>query len=90
MRLSPFSRFIVYEDSMIPAFRPNDRVLTFNWISANIGDVIVFKDEYKYLLKRVKEVRDGLIIANADNKGVSTKIFNIKPSQVVGRVLIKY
>ena len=75
---------------MMPVFKPGDHVSTFNWTKPGNGDIIVFRDEYKYLLKRVKEVRNELIIASADNKEASTKIFKIKLSQVVGKVLIKY
>lgn len=39
----PFSRFVVYEESMVPAYKPGDHVLTFNWVLPKVGDVVVFR-----------------------------------------------
>lgn len=86
----PFSRFIIHEESMIPAYKPGDRVLTFNWVSPKVGDVIVFESGGKKYLKRINKVVGDLIYVAGDNKRESLQIDPIKRSQIVGKVIRKY
>lgn len=75
---------------MVPAFRPGDRVLAFNWGKLGVGDVVVFKNKGKCYIKRVKKIEGKEVFVEGDNKAKSAKMFPIFSSDVVGRVVLKY
>lgn len=90
IRLFPFSRFVVCDRSMEPAFIEGDHVLTLNWIKPQAGDVIVFKSSEKNLIKRIEIIKDGKILVKGDNQRLSSKIAPIKTTQIIGKVILKY
>lgn len=90
LRLLPFSRFIVKEESMLPAYKQGDHVLTFNWIKLKIGDVVVFKYEKKNYIKRIVRILGDSAQVEGDNKNWSSKISPITLRQIVGKVILKY
>ena len=75
---------------MEPAFVEPDRVLTYNWGPIIKGSVIVFKEEGKYLIKRVKELKKDHTTAVSDNKKLANKEYRVKINDVIGRVFLKY
>lgn len=75
---------------MLPGFCPNDRVLTFNWFFPKNGDVIIFKNQGKYLIKRIVKIKKSKIYAAGDNRGASVKLRPVKIGNVVGKVILKY
>lgn len=75
---------------MIPAFRPNERVLTYNWGTIQKGSVIVFKNKEKIYIKRVDKIVDGKIHVFGDNKKLSSKVEPVSFDRLIGRVFIKY
>jgi len=89
-RKFPFSRFIVKEESMVPAFKPGDHVLTFNWGKYRKNDLIVFKLEGRSYLKRIDRIDKNRFYISGDNKKASTKFTPIAKSQIVGKVILKY
>lgn len=75
---------------MLPSFCPNDRVLTFNWLFPKIGDVIIFKNQGKYLIKRIVKIKKSKVYVVGDNRSASVKLTPIKIGDVVGKVILKY
>ena len=75
---------------MEPAFYDGDHVLTFNWIKPHKDDVVVFNDEGKNLIKRVKKIKDGKFFIRGDNQKYSSKVGPIEPSLIIGKVILKY
>lgn len=86
----PISRFIVSDRSMEPSYREGDHVLTVNFGKVGVGDVAVFEDEGKYLIKRVREIESKRVIADADNKTLAKKIWKFDKGKVIGKVILKY
>jgi len=104
-RLSPISRFVVADDSMLPAFRPGDRVavnrLAYVLHGPRIGDAIVLRDPEmpsRYLLKRISATTradDGETSydVRGDNAAYSrdSRAFGaVHRAQIVGKVWFKY
>lgn len=75
---------------MLPAFRPNDRVLTYNWGKIQKGSVIVFKNKDKIYIKRVGKIVDDKIHVFGDNKKLSSKLEPVSFDRLIGRIFIKY
>ncbi|OGD84221.1 hypothetical protein A2165_03605 [Candidatus Curtissbacteria bacterium RBG_13_40_7] len=90
MRLLPFSRFIVHEHSMIPAYKPGDHVLTFNWSLPRVGDVVVFMQQGKSFIKRIEKVENGEVFISGDNKKESAKFSPIDQKDIIGKVIFRY
>lgn len=74
---------------MLPAFKPGDRVLTFNWAKPKVGDVIIFFGGGRYYLKRIRGFDSGLIAVVGDNPK-SSNMGPIKRNQIIGRVILKF
>ncbi|MBI3341721.1 S26 family signal peptidase [Candidatus Curtissbacteria bacterium] len=83
----PFSYFVVEEESMMPTYKPGDRLFTFNWSNIHEGSPIVFKEKGTCYVKRVTKVEDETIFVRGDNKHKSAVMAPIKRAQVIGRVL---
>lgn len=75
---------------MQPSFNPGDHVLTFNWATPKLGDVVVFKLGKDLFIKRITKFENGEIKVDGDNKSVSSKFRPIKFSQIIGKVILKY
>lgn len=76
---------------MMPAFKPGDHVLTFNWLRVSKGDVVVFMEmERAYFIKRIDRIARDLIYVSGDNNTRSAKTHPIKRRQIVGKVIFKY
>jgi phage repressor protein C with HTH and peptisase S24 domain len=90
VKLFPFSRFIVADKSMMPAFKPGDHVLTFNWIKPAIGDVVVFRKGSKDFIKRIDKIENGQVFVSGDNKKESAKFGSISQKEIIGKVVLKY
>ena len=79
---------------MMPALKPGDHVLTFNWGKYRKNDLIVFKRNEaakgQYYLKRVDNVKGDQVMASAENKKISTRVYKVNRGQIVGKVILKY
>ena len=79
---------------MMPAFKSGDHVLTFNWGKYRKNDLIVFKRNEaakgQYYLKRVDNVKGDQVMASAENKKISTRVYKVNRGQIVGKVILKY
>lgn len=74
---------------MLPAFKPGNHVLTFNWTKLKAGQVIVFKKEKKCFIKRILEIKADQYQVIGDNYQKS-QITNVAEGQIVGKVIWKY
>lgn len=75
---------------MEPAFCEFDRVLTYNWGQIEKGSVVVFCDNDRFLIKRVKELKPDFAVAASDNKKRAKKEYRIDKKAIIGRVFLKY
>lgn len=90
MKIFPFSRFIVYDNSMIPSYYPGDHVLTFKWIAPQKNSTIVFKKADKFLLKRIIRVEGKNFICCGDNRKYSKTNYKVRLEDITGEVVFKY
>lgn len=90
MKLSPFCRFKIEEESMSPNFRHGVHVLTFNWGKIRVGNVAVFADSGHFYLKRVKRIGKNKVYLESDNKRASNKMWHVLRKNIIGRVILKY
>lgn len=75
---------------MLPAFKPGDRVVTFNWAKPKIGDVVVFKEGEKNFIKRVKNIKGTTYYVFGDNKKESSRVAPFSKNKIIGKVIYKY
>lgn len=75
---------------MMPAYKPGDHVLTFNWGMIKPSDVIVFVNDGRKYLKRVDRVEGDFIYVSGDNKAQSSKVGPVDKSQIIGKVILKH
>lgn len=52
------------------------------------GDIVVFKQKGKLLLKRIIKIEGGLIKTEGDNKADSLKTNLLKRSQILAKVIL--
>lgn len=90
----PFSRFIVHGASMLPALKPGQSILVFNWAytfsQPKVGDIVVIKHSGRDLVKRIQKVHDREYFVQGDNPEESTdsRSFGaIDKSQLIGKVI---
>jgi nickel-type superoxide dismutase maturation protease len=95
--LQPLARYTVQDTSMLPALRPGDRVLVGRWLSARIGDIVVFRDpeaRATFTVKRVTSLApNGDSVVHGDNPNVSrdSRHFGlVARSLIVGRAIYRY
>lgn len=75
---------------MVPAFRPGEKVLSYNWGTIKKGSVVVFNKGTKVYIKRVDKIVDDKIHVSGDNKKLSSKVEPIGFDKLIGRIFIKY
>lgn len=79
---------------MLPTLKPNQEVLTFNWIyifsKPKIGDIVVIKIDGKEMVKHIQTIYDRTYFVTGDNSKESTDSRNfgaVDKSQLVGKVI---
>ncbi len=85
----PFSRFVIKENSMLPAFKPGDQVITLNWSGVKVGDIVVFKKDGINMVKRVVKVENEKMYVEGDNKRESSNVGWVEKKDLIGRVITK-
>ncbi len=75
---------------MMPNFLANDHVLVLRTNKLQKGSVIVFEYTGKFLIKRVKKINAGAVIAVSDNKKLAKREYMVPLNKIVGRVFLKY
>lgn len=85
------SRFKVSGHSMMPTLIPNQQILVsslpFLIFKPEVGDIVAFKDEGKFIVKRVKKVVGGSLQVLGDNKKDSKEYGWIKKERILGKVI---
>lgn len=94
MRLLPFSRFVVFGNSMHPTLKVGQNVVTFNWIrKINAQDIVVVRIDDRLVIKRVKRVYEKKLFIVGDNDQESTdsrKYGAVDRSNLIGKVVITF
>lgn len=87
----PISRFTVHGNSMSPALRPGQDILSFNWAylgrKPKVGDIVIVKSG---IVKRVQRIEGDKIYLIGDNMEESTDSRHfglIDRKQIIGRVV---
>lgn len=75
---------------MVPSYASGDHVLTFNWSKIKCGDVVVFRSDNKFIIKRVDKIDQDFVHVSGDNKQISSNVKPAKFKDVVGKVILKY
>ena len=77
--------------SMLPHFKPKDRVLVsslpYLFSKPAIGDAVLLKSNDKILIKRISKFEGNKIIVSGDNKSDSLKIGSIDRGNILGKVI---
>ena len=83
--------FKISGHSMLPIFKPNDRVLVsslpYFFSNPRTNDIIVFKYEGKIMIKRIKKKENSKIFVAGDNSADSLKIEPIEKKEILGKVI---
>ena len=78
---------------MMPTLNPNEKVLVssipYLFGSPKKGDIVIFKYEKKFLIKKISKVDSGRYLVEGENKNDSLKIGEIERSDIVGKVIRK-
>lgn len=75
---------------MLPAYKPGDHVLTFNWSRIKVRDVIVFRKGVRNYLKRVRRIQGDRLYVIGDNTKESTAMGSVNRLGIIGKVIGKY
>lgn len=90
----PFARFQIEGESMLPTFKPNDRVLLFRWAKIRPGDVVVFYREGMKLIKRaIEKTSSSRWMVKGDNIAAtidSADFGEVSGAEILGKVIISY
>lgn len=78
---------------MMPTFHPGDKVIVssifYLFSRPKRGDVIVFKYQNKFMIKRVSTVNGEWYMVNGDNKKDSLEFPKLRRKDILGKVITK-
>lgn len=78
---------------MIPYLKPGDRIISssipYVFTEPKVGDIVLYKNNGKMMVKRLVEISSGMIRLEGDNKADSLKIGWIKREAIKGKFLFK-
>lgn len=92
MKLWPFALYQVSGHSMMPAFKPGQRVLGYKNFKPKVGDVVVVMFD-RPRIKRVKQILpDGLWVEgdNPDDSSDSRTLGNVPWQCVLAKVIARF
>jgi len=95
---SPFEKYQIAEESMIPLFYPGENVLvnklTYFFQNPKIGDVIIIQNRIgKRLIKRIEKISGEKIYVIGENKAKSVDSRRFGPilkKEIIGKVISKF
>src|SRR3989344_3916940 len=95
---SPFEKYQIAEESMIPLFYPGENVLvnklTYFFQNPKIGDVIIIQNRIgKRLIKRIEKISGEKIYVIGENKAKSVdrrRFCPILKKEIIGKVISKF
>ena len=83
--------FKISGHSMMPIFSPGEKVLTsslpYLFSSPKINDIIVFKYENKFIIKKIIKIESGKYYVAGENKNDSLEISAINKKEILGKVI---
>jgi phage repressor protein C with HTH and peptisase S24 domain len=89
--MSLLLRFKVSGHSMQPTLSPGTEILVsslpFLLRSPSEGDLIAFKDKEEFIIKRIKQVKDGKYLVQGDNPSDSREYGWIERKRIIGKVI---
>ena len=78
---------------MMPKLKPGEKILVstlpYLFSSPKVGDVIVFKYQNKFIIKKISKIKNEEYLINGENKKDSLKIPKIKRKEILGKVILK-
>lgn len=84
-------RYIVKGHSMEPNFYEGDRLLISSlFFSLKKGDVVVFSDGSRDLVKRITAATEKNTYAAAGDNTGHSRVYSVTRRQVKGKLLMKY
>lgn len=76
---------------MLPTLKPNQEILIssipYFFANPKIGDIIAFKNNEKYIVKRIKSLDSENYEVEGDNKSDSKDYGRISKKQIIGKVI---
>ncbi len=94
MRILPFKLYQVVGESMAPLLKPDQKLLGWRWFShLRTGQIVVLKhNQPKFLIKRLKKIKSGVVWVEGENKAVSTdsRSFGWMPRTNVEAVILTW
>lgn len=86
-----FGKFKVSGHSMEPAIKSGQEILVssipYFFKNLKIQDVVAFKERGKFIVKRIKEIKNGKFLMQGDNKKDSKDFGLIEEEAVLGKVI---
>jgi len=86
-------RFKISGHSMIPTYKEGEELLVssipYLFLQPKVGDVIVFKDQKHYVVKRIQEIKGEKFLVKGDNKEDSKEYGWIEKKKIIGKVILK-
>jgi signal peptidase I len=77
--------------SMMPTLNPSDRVIVssipYLFSQPKPGDIIIFKNAGKPLIKRISKVSESKFLVEGDNREDSINIGWIEKQDIIGKVI---
>jgi nickel-type superoxide dismutase maturation protease len=89
--LFPLQRFTVQESSMLPGIKSGSDVLVFKWLKPHVSDVVVAWYDDRFIIKRVKDIKDGnyFLIGDNDQESTDSRHFGmINRHNILGKVIL--
>lgn len=83
-------RFKIIDRSMEPKLKEGDYVITISYIFSKpkIDDIIVFRQNEKYIIKRIKKISNVGYFVEGDNKKLSKKYGLIASHMILGKHIL--
>jgi len=76
---------------MEPTIKQGSRVLVWQWAYAfkepKIGEIVIFRKEGEFWVKRIKEITGDRVEVEGDNKSDSKEAGLVNKKDIIGKVL---
>src|SRR5260221_13170648 len=90
-RTSPLTLFTISGHSMLPNFKPGEKVICFNWayffVAPKVGEEVVARVKGKNFINRITKIAGDKYILSGDNSKDSLKLGVVERAQIVGKVV---
>lgn len=78
---------------MMPKLKPGEKILVstlpYLFSLPKVGDVVVFKYQKKYMIKKISKVNGGFFEVSGENKNDSLKVGKISREEILGKMIFK-